>query len=83
MRKFFLSLAILGTIAAAPVCAAPVMQPALAAFTTFDQAAVQTVQYGYNRREYLRRQEFRRRQQIRREQFRRRQAARRGYYRPF
>jgi len=83
MRKFLLSLAVLGTIAAAPVSAAPVIQPERAEFTTFDQAAVQTVQYGYNRREAIRRQEFRRRQQIRREQFRRRQAARRGYYRPY
>ncbi len=83
MRRLLLSLAVLGTIAAAPVSAAPVMQPALSAITTFDQAAVQTVQYAYNRREYIRRQEFRRRQEIRREQFRRRHAARRGYYRPY
>ena len=83
MRKILFFLAVLGTIATAPVSAAPIMQPAAAAFTTFDQVAVQTVQYGYNRREYIRRQEFRRRQQIRREQFRRRQAARRGYYRPY
>ena len=83
MRKVLLSLAMLGTIAVVPVRAAPVMQPALAAITTLDQTAVQTVQHGYDRREYRRRQEFRRREQIRREQFRRRQAARHGYYRPY
>lgn len=82
MRKLLLSLAMLGAIAIVPVRAAPVMQPALAAITNFDQAAVQTVQYGYDRREYRRRLEFRRREQLRREEFRRHHAARHGYYRP-
>ncbi len=82
MRKLFLSLTLLG-MAALPVCAAPVMQRALAAAAVSEPAAVQTVQYGYDRREHLRRQEFRRRQEIRREQFRRRHAVRRGYVRPY
>ncbi len=82
MRKLLLSLALLGA-AALPVRAAPVMQPALAAAVVSGQPAVQTVQYGYDRREYLRRQEFRRRQEIRRERFRRRQAIRHGYVRPY
>lgn len=82
MRKLFLSLTLLG-LAALPVRAAPVMQPALAAAVVSEQAAVQTVQYGYDRREYLRRQEFRRRQEIRRKRFRRRQTVRRGYVRPY
>ena len=81
MRKLLLSLALLG--GAMPVHAAPVVQPALAAAVVSEQAAVQTVQYGNDRREYLRRQEFRRRQAIRRERFRRRQAIRRGYVRPY
>ncbi len=80
MRKLLFSLALLGTTAL-PVCAAPVMQPGLAAAAASSQATVQTVQY--DRREYLRRQEFRRRQEIRRERFRRRQAIRRGYVRPY
>ena len=80
MRKLFLSLTLLG-LAALPTRAAPVMHPALAAAAVSEQAGVQTVQY--DRREYLRRQEFRRRQEIRREQFRRRQAVRRGYVRPY
>ena len=82
MRKLLLSLALLGA-AALPGRAAPVMQPTLAAVAASSQATVQTVQYGYDRREYLRRQEFRRRQEIRRERFRRRQAIRRGYVRPY
>lgn len=82
MRKLFLCLVLLG-LAALPVRAAPIMQPALAAAGASEQAAVQTVQYGYDRRENLRRQEFRRRQEIRRERFRRRQAGRRGYARPY
>ena len=82
MRKLLLALALLGP-AALPAAAAPVVQPALAAVAAADQATVQTVQYGYDRREFLRRQEFRRRQEIRRERFRRRQAIRRGYVRPY
>ena len=80
MRKLLLTLALLGT-AALPVSAAPVMQPVLAVANASSQATVQTVQY--DRREYLRRQEFRRRQAIRRQEFRRRQAVRRGYVRPY
>lgn len=89
MRKILLALVLLGTVPALPARAAPVVPPALTAVADPGQAAVQTVQYGYGRREYLRRQdylrrqEFRRRQEIRRERFRRRQAARRGYYRPY
>ncbi len=82
MRKLLLSLAMLGTLAL-PVSATPVMQPALAAAAMSGQPAVQTVQYGYGRREALRRQEIRRREEIRRERFRRREAARRGYLRPY
>ena len=82
MRKFLLSLTLLG-MAALPAHAAPAMQTGLAAAAMPEQAAVQTVQYGYDRRDYLRRQEFRRRQEIRRERFRRRQAIRRGYVRPY
>lgn len=78
MRKLLLSFAVLGIAAAAPVHAAPAMHPALAAVATLDQASVQTVQYGYERREFRRRQEMRRRAEIRR-----RRAARRGYYRPY
>ncbi len=80
MRKLLLTLAMLGT-AALPVRAAPVVQPTLAAAAAPGQATVQLVQY--DRREFLRGQEFRRRQEIRRERFRRRQAARRGYVRPY
>lgn len=76
MRKLLLSFAVLGIAAAAPVYAAPVLQPVLGATATLDQAAVQTVQYRYDRREYRRRQEIRRREEIRR-----RRAARHGYYR--
>ncbi len=79
MRKFLLSLAVLGTIAAAPVCAAPTLQPALATVAALDQGAVvQPVQYAYGRREIRRREELRRRRE-----FRRRQAIRRGYVRPY
>ncbi len=83
MRKLLLAFAVLGIAAAAPVQAAPVVQPALTAITALDQASVQTVQYGYDRREYRRRLEFRRREQLRRERFRRRQAAQHGYSRPY
>ncbi len=81
MRILLLSLTMLGAIAVVPARAAPTFQPALAAITVVDQAAVvQTVQYGYGSREYRRRLEFRRREQLRRERLRR-QAARHGYYR--
>ena len=76
MRKLLLSLALLGA-ATLPVRAVPVMQPALTAAIVSEPAAVQTVQYGYDRRERLRRQEIRRREEIRR-----RKAIRRGYIRP-
>lgn len=82
MRKLLLSLTVLGAIAVLPAHAAPVVQPALAAITSLDQAVVQTVQYRYGNREYRRRLEFRRREQLRRERLRR-QAARHGYYRPY
>ena len=84
MRKMFLALVLLGTALALPVRAAPAVPPTLPAVAMPGQAAVQPVQYyGYGRRDYLRRQEFRRRQEIRRERFRRREAARRGYYRRY
>ncbi len=83
MRKVLLALVLLGTAPALPVHAAPTVLPALAAVATPGEATVQTVQYRYDRREALRRQEFRRRQEIRREQLRRRQAVRRGYVRPY
>ena len=83
MRKILLALVLLGTAPALPVRAAPTVAPVAAAVAMPGQAAVQTVQYGYGRREALRRQEFRRRQEIRRERFRRRQAIRRGYVRPY
>lgn len=82
MRKLLLSLAMLGTLAL-PARAMPALAPALAAAAASGPASVQTVQYGYGRREAVRRQEFRRRQAIRRDRFRRREAARRGYYRPY
>jgi hypothetical protein len=84
MRKLLLSLVVFGTVAAVPVCAAPVIRPAQSAVaaldlnTTLNQSTVQTVQYGYRGREYRRRQEIRRR-----EEYRRRQALRRAYRRPY
>jgi len=81
MRKFIVSLAMLGAAYAMPASAAPALQPATAAIAS-SQAAVQTVQYGYDRREYRRRQEFRRREAIRRERHRRR-AVRHGYVRGY
>lgn len=78
MRAFILSLAVLGCISAMPASAAPTGQQALAAILQ-QEASVEPAQYGYNRREAIRRQEFRRRQAIRRQQFNRRQAYRRGY----
>ena len=84
MRKILLAFVLLGAVPALPVHAASAIPPALAALAVPDQATVQTVQYyGNDRRDYLRRQEFRRRQEIRRERFRRREAARRGYYRRY
>jgi len=65
MRKLLLFLVVFGTIAAVPADAAPVMQTTPAGIasldlnTAVDQSSVQTVQYGYNRREYYRRREFR------------------------
>ncbi len=81
MRKFIVSLAMLGAAYAMPASAAPALQPAIAAIAS-SQTAVQTVQYGYDRREYLRRQEFRRREAIRRERQRHR-AVRHGYVRGY
>ena len=78
MRTLILSLAILGTIAATEVRAAPVVQPAMAAFATYDQGAVQTVQFTYSRREIRRREEIRRRKE-----YNRRRAARRTYHRGY
>ncbi len=74
MRTLILSLAILGTVAVAPVCAAPAVQPAVTALATFDQGIIQPVQLSYSRREARRREEIRRRRE-----YRRRQTMRRGY----
>jgi len=74
MCTLILSLVILGTVAAAPVRAAPALQPAATALATFDQGVIQPAQYNYNRREARRREEIRRRRE-----YRRRQAIRRGY----
>ncbi len=78
MRKLLLSLAVLGAIAAMPVCAAPAVQPIVSAISMLDQSTVQPVQFTYSRREFRRRQEIRRRQE-----YRRRLAARRGYRRAY
>ena len=78
MRKLLLSLAVLGTIAAAPVYAAPALQPAATALAALEQTAVQPAQYYQSRRELRRRQEVRRRRE-----YRRRMAARRAYRQGF
>jgi len=66
--------AILGTVAIAPVCAAPAVQLVATALATFDQGVIQPVQPGYGRREACRWEEIRRRYE-----YRRRQAMRRGH----
>lgn len=78
MRTLVLSLAILGTMAIAPVRSAPILQPAAAAFATLDKTTVQPVQFAYSRREMRRREEMRRRHE-----YRRGMAARRGYHRAY
>ncbi len=78
MRTLILSLAMLGAVAIAPVRAAPVLQPAAAAFATLEKTTVQPVQFAHSRREVRRREEMRRRQE-----YRRRMAARRSYHRAY